>query len=41
MGHNNARSRARLNAVRAAGGRIIAVGTTSLRLLESATREDG
>lgn len=26
-----------LNAVRAAGGRIIAVGTTSLRLLESAT----
>ena len=27
---------ARLNAVRAAGGRIIAVGTTSLRLLESA-----
>ncbi len=31
----------RLNAVRAAGGRIIAVGTTSLRLLESATGEDG
>ena len=30
----------RLNAVRAAGGRIIAVGTTSLRLLESATGED-
>jgi S-adenosylmethionine:tRNA ribosyltransferase-isomerase len=30
-----------LNAVRAAGGRIIAVGTTSLRLLESATGEDG
>jgi S-adenosylmethionine:tRNA-ribosyltransferase-isomerase (queuine synthetase) len=27
---------ARLNAVRAAGGRVIAVGTTSLRLLESA-----
>jgi len=31
----------RLNAVRAAGGRVIAVGTTSLRLLESAAREDG
>ncbi|WP_419809166.1 tRNA preQ1(34) S-adenosylmethionine ribosyltransferase-isomerase QueA [Sphingomonas sp.] len=32
---------ARLNAVRAAGGRVIAVGTTSLRLIESAAREDG
>ncbi len=31
----------RLNAVRARGGRIVAVGTTSLRLLESATGEDG
>jgi S-adenosylmethionine:tRNA ribosyltransferase-isomerase len=31
----------RLNAVRAGGGRIIAVGTTSLRLLESATGGDG
>lgn len=31
----------RLNAVRAAGGRIIAVGTTSLRLIESASGEDG
>jgi len=31
----------RLNAIRAAGGRIIAAGTTSLRLLESAAREDG
>ncbi len=30
----------RLNAVRAQGGRIIAVGTTSLRLLESAATED-
>jgi S-adenosylmethionine:tRNA ribosyltransferase-isomerase len=29
-----------LNAVRAAGGRIVCVGTTSLRLLESATGED-
>ena len=31
----------RLNAARAAGGRIVAVGTTSLRLLESATGDDG
>jgi S-adenosylmethionine:tRNA ribosyltransferase-isomerase len=31
----------RLNSVRASGGRLIAVGTTSLRLLESATGEDG
>ena len=30
----------RLNAVRAAGRRIVAVGTTSLRLLESAASED-
>ncbi len=30
----------RLNAVRADGNRVIAVGTTSLRLLESATGED-
>jgi S-adenosylmethionine:tRNA ribosyltransferase-isomerase len=30
-----------LNAARAKGGRIVAVGTTSLRLLESATTEDG
>ncbi len=30
-----------LNAARRAGGRIIAVGTTSLRLLESAAAEDG
>jgi len=30
----------RLNAARAAGRRVIAVGTTSLRLLESATGED-
>ena len=32
---------AQLNRARAAGGRIIAVGTTSLRLLESAAAEDG
>ena len=31
----------RLNAARTSGGRIIAVGTTSLRLLESATQADG
>ena len=32
---------AALNAARARGGRIVAVGTTSLRLLESAARGDG
>jgi S-adenosylmethionine:tRNA ribosyltransferase-isomerase len=32
---------AALNAVRAQGGRIVAVGTTSLRLLESAADEEG
>jgi S-adenosylmethionine:tRNA ribosyltransferase-isomerase len=31
----------RLNAARRAGGRLVCVGTTSLRLLESATGEDG
>ena len=31
----------RLNGARARGGRVIAVGTTSLRLLESAAGEDG
>jgi S-adenosylmethionine:tRNA ribosyltransferase-isomerase len=31
----------RLNAARACGGRIVAVGTTSLRTLESASTEDG
>jgi len=36
-----AETAAALNAVRAKGGRIVAVGTTSLRLLESATGEDG
>jgi S-adenosylmethionine:tRNA ribosyltransferase-isomerase len=30
-----------LNAARARGGRVLAVGSTSLRLLESAAREDG
>ena len=32
---------AALNAAKARGSRIVAVGTTSLRLLESAAREDG
>jgi S-adenosylmethionine:tRNA ribosyltransferase-isomerase len=32
---------AALNEVHARGGRIVAIGTTSLRLLESAAREDG
>ena len=32
---------AAINATRAAGGRIVAVGTTATRLLESAAREDG
>ena len=31
----------RMNAVRRAGGRVIAVGTTSLRLIESAAGDDG
>ena len=31
----------RLNAARASGGRLIAVGTTSLRLIESAADEEG
>ncbi|KIZ33872.1 MULTISPECIES: tRNA preQ1(34) S-adenosylmethionine ribosyltransferase-isomerase QueA [Rhodopseudomonas] len=37
----SAATAAALNAARAKGGRIVAVGTTSLRLLESAAREDG
>ncbi|UZK67608.1 tRNA preQ1(34) S-adenosylmethionine ribosyltransferase-isomerase QueA [Sphingomonas sp. M1-B02] len=40
-GRIDASTAARLNAVRKAGGRVIAVGTTSLRLIESATGEDG
>lgn len=31
----------RLNRAKAAGGRVLAIGTTSLRLLESAARQDG
>ncbi len=40
-GHIDAETAARLNAVRAAGGRLIAVGTTVLRLLESAADDNG
>ena len=40
-GRIDAATAARLNAARAAGGRLIAVGTTSLRLLESAADADG
>ncbi|WP_376087910.1 tRNA preQ1(34) S-adenosylmethionine ribosyltransferase-isomerase QueA [Roseomonas sp. CCTCC AB2023176] len=32
---------ATINAARAAGGRIVAIGTTALRLLETVAREDG
>ena len=37
----DAQTAAALNAARAKGGRIVAVGTTALRLLESAADEDG
>jgi S-adenosylmethionine:tRNA ribosyltransferase-isomerase len=40
-GEVSAATAARLNAVKAAGGRIIPVGTTVLRLLESAANDDG
>jgi len=40
-GEVSAATAAALNAVRAAGGRIVAVGTTSLRLLEAAATDDG
>jgi S-adenosylmethionine:tRNA ribosyltransferase-isomerase len=40
-GEIDAATAARLNAVRARGGRIVPVGTTSLRLLESAATPDG
>ena len=40
-GEISAETAAALNAVRAAGGRIVCVGTTSLRLLESATTAGG
>lgn len=40
-GHLDGDTAEALNAVRAKGGRVIAVGTTSLRLLESAAADDG
>jgi S-adenosylmethionine:tRNA ribosyltransferase-isomerase len=40
-GRIDAATAAQLNSVRASGGRLIAVGTTSLRLLESAADEAG
>jgi S-adenosylmethionine:tRNA ribosyltransferase-isomerase len=40
-GEVDAATAERVNAVRAAGGRVVCVGTTSLRLLESAAGEDG
>jgi S-adenosylmethionine:tRNA ribosyltransferase-isomerase len=36
-----AETAARINAARAAGGRIVAVGTTAMRLLESAANDNG
>ena len=41
FGTVSAETAAALNAARAAGGRIVAVGSTALRLLESAAGEDG
>jgi S-adenosylmethionine:tRNA ribosyltransferase-isomerase len=41
MGTVTAETAKALNAVKARGGAIVAVGTTSLRLLESATDDDG
>ena len=40
-GRIDAETADRLNSARAAGGRLIAVGTTSLRLIESAAGDDG
>jgi len=40
-GEIDADTAGRINAAKAAGGRVIAVGTTSLRVLETATGEDG
>lgn len=41
IGHVSAEVAERLNAVKARGGRIVCVGTTSLRLIESAASEAG
>jgi len=40
-GEISADSAARINAARAAGGRVVAVGTTTLRLLEAAATDEG
>ncbi len=40
-GYVSAEAAARINAVRAAGGRIVPVGTTALRVIESAAGDDG
>jgi len=40
-GHIDAEVAARINDTRRRGGRIVAVGTTSLRLMESAAAPDG
>ncbi len=41
IGHVSPSTAEALNAVKARGGRIVCIGTTSLRLIESAAREDG
>ena len=41
IGYVDAATAERLNAVKARGGRIVCVGTTSLRLIESAAADDG
>jgi S-adenosylmethionine:tRNA ribosyltransferase-isomerase len=41
IGHIDQVAADKINATRKSGGRVIAVGTTSLRLLESAANEDG
>lgn len=41
IGHVSAATANSLNAVRARGGRIVCVGTTSLRLIESAATKEG
>src|ERR1700712_1408566 len=41
IGHVSGATAAGLNAVKARGGRIVCVGTTSLRLIESAAADDG
>ena len=40
-GHVSPEAAARINATRAAGGRVVPVGTTALRVIESAAGDDG